>query len=180
MAGLAQNRSPFGVLAVSGSLATWIWDHRWSDSADMRPRFSMVVLPFFEPWDRPGPGTFRRRDNQRLDGRAVADRRGFVISRNTAFTYRSRSVDTKQIGRELGVRYVVEGGVRGSGNRVRVDAQLIDAETDALLWAQQFDGDVGDLFALEDDITRRIAIALGIELVGREAARPTRDPDAVD
>ena len=78
------------------------------------------------------------------------------------------------------MRYVVEGGVRGSGNRVRVDAQLIDAETDALLWAQQFDGDVGDLFALEDDITRRIAIALGIELVGREADRPTRYPDAFD
>jgi len=167
-------------LAVSGSLAAWIWDHRWSDSADMRPRFSMVVLPFFEPWDRPGPGTFRRRDNQRLDGRAVADRRGFVISRNTAFTYRSRSVDTKQIGRELGVRYVVEGGVRGSGNKVRVDAQLVDSETDALVWAEQFDGETADLLALEGDIARRIAIALGIELVGREAARPTRYPDAVD
>jgi len=106
--------------------------------------------------------------------------RGFVISRNTAFTYRSRSVDTKQIGRELGVRYVVEGGVRGSGNKVRVDAQLVDSETDALVWAEQFDGETADLLALEGDIARRIAIALGIELVGREAARPTRYPDAVD
>ena len=103
-----------------------------------------------------------------------------MISRNTAFTFHNRSVETKQIGRELGVRYLVEGAVRRLGNRVRVDAQLVDAETDALLWAQQFDGDVGDLFALEDDIARRIAIALGIELVGREAARPTRYPDAVD
>ena len=78
------------------------------------------------------------------------------------------------------MRYVLEGNVRRSDNKVRVDAQLIDAETDALLWAQQFDGDVGDLLAVEDDITRRIALALGIELVGREAARPTRYPDAFD
>jgi tetratricopeptide (TPR) repeat protein len=103
-----------------------------------------------------------------------------VISRNTAFTYRNRSVDTEQIGRELGVRYVVEGGVRRSGNKVRVSAQLIEAETDALLWAQQFDSDVDDLIALEDDITSRIGIALGIELIDREAARPTRQPGPVD
>ena len=78
------------------------------------------------------------------------------------------------------MRYVVEGGVRRSGSKVRVTAQLIEAETDALLWAGHFDSDVGDLLALEDDITRRIAIALGIELIDREAARPTRDPDAFD
>jgi len=104
----------------------------------------------------------------------------FVISRNTAFTYRNKPVDTKQIGRELGVRYVLEGSVRRSANKVRVNAQLIDAETDAHLWADQFDGDMGDLFALQNEITSRIAIALNVELSRREAARPTENPDALD
>ena len=104
----------------------------------------------------------------------------FVISRNTAFTYRDKSINTKQIGRELGVRYVLEGSVRRSGNRVRVNAQLIDAETDAHLWAERFDGDTRDLFALQDEITSRIAHALGIELIAAEAARHTQHPDALE
>ncbi len=103
-----------------------------------------------------------------------------VISRNTAFTYRNKPIDTKQIGRELGVRYVLEGSVRRSGNQVRVNAQLIDAETDAHLWAERFDRDTGDLFALQDEITSRIAVALNLEVTGREAARPTEHPDALD
>ena len=70
-----------------------------------------------------------------------------VISRNTAFTYRNKPIDTKQIGRELGVRYVLEGDVQRSGNQVRVTAQLIDAEADAHLWAERFAGDADDLFA---------------------------------
>jgi len=91
-----------------------------------------------------------------------------VISRNTAFTYRNERVDTKQIGRELCVRYVLEGSVRRSGNKVRVTAQLIDAETDAHLWAERFDRDTGDLFALQDEITSRIAAALDLELAGQD------------
>ena len=104
----------------------------------------------------------------------------FVISRNTAFTYKDKRVDTKQIGRELGIRYVLEGSVRRSGNKVRVNAQLIDAESEAHLWAEQFDGDIGDLFALQNEITSRIAIALNLELTSREATRPTEQPDALD
>src|SRR5207244_4684465 len=73
----------------------------------------------------------------------------FVISRNTAFTYRNKPIDTKQIGRELGVRYVLEGSVRRSGNQIRINAQLIDAESDAHLWAERFDGDTSDLFTLQ-------------------------------
>ena len=103
-----------------------------------------------------------------------------MISRNTAFTYRNKPVDAKQIGRELGVRYVLEGSVRRSGNQVRVNAQLIDAETDAHLWAERFDRDTGDLFALQNEITSRIAVALDLELIGAEAARPTEHPDALD
>jgi adenylate cyclase len=103
-----------------------------------------------------------------------------VISRNTAFTFKGKSINGKEIGRELGVRYVLEGSVRRSGNRVRVNAQLIDAETDAHLWAERFDGDVGDLFALGNEITSRIAIDLNLELITAEAARPTEKPDALD
>jgi adenylate cyclase len=104
----------------------------------------------------------------------------FVISRNSAFTYKDKPVNAKQIGRELGVRYVLEGSVRRSGNRCRVNAQLIDAETDAHLWAERFDGDTSDLFALQDEITSRIAVALNLELVSAEAARPTEHPAALD
>jgi len=108
----------------------------------------------------------------------IAD--SFVISRNTAFTYRNKPIETKQIGRELGVRYVLEGSVRRSGNHLRVNAQLVGGETDTHLWAERFDNDASDLFALQNEITSRIAIALDLELVDAEAARPTEDPDALD
>jgi hypothetical protein len=103
-----------------------------------------------------------------------------VISRNTAFTCRGKPVDAKQIGRELGVRYVLEGEVQRSGNRVLVTAQLIDAETDARLWAERFNGDAGDLFDLQDEITNRIAVALNLELVDAAAARAIERPDTRD
>jgi tetratricopeptide (TPR) repeat protein len=80
----------------------------------------------------------------------------------------------------LGVRYVLEGSVRRSSNRVRVSAQLIDAGTDTHLWAERFDRDTADLFALQNEITSRIANAIGVELIATEAARPTEHPDALD
>jgi TolB-like protein len=104
----------------------------------------------------------------------------FVISRNTAFTYQGKRVETKQNGRELCVRYVLEGSVRRTGNHIRINAQLIDAETDAHLWAERFDGDTSDLFALQDEVTSRIAISLDVELVAVEAVRQTQNPDAAD
>jgi adenylate cyclase len=104
----------------------------------------------------------------------------FVIARNTAFTYKDKPIDAKQIGRELRVRYVLEGSVRRSGNQVRVNAQLVDAETGAHLWAERFDRDMSDLFAVQNEITGRIALALHLELVGAEAARPVERPDAMD
>jgi hypothetical protein len=102
------------------------------------------------------------------------------ISRNTAFTYKDKRVDTKQIGRGLGVRYVLEGSVRRSSSQVRVNAQLIDAETDAHLWAERFDGDAGDLFAMQNTITGRIARAVDAEVITAEARRPAEHPDALD
>src|SRR5262249_19726741 len=104
----------------------------------------------------------------------------FVISRNTAFTYRNKPVDTKQIGRELGVRYVLEGSVRRSGNQLRISAQLIDATIDAHLWTERFDCDIGDLFVLQNEITSRIAVALNLELIVAEAARSIEHSDALD
>jgi TolB-like protein len=88
-----------------------------------------------------------------------------VISSDTAFTYRDKPVAAHQIGRELQVRYALEGSVQRSGDQVRINAQLIDAETDAHLWAEWFDGNAADLFALQDEITSRIAVALNLELL---------------
>ena len=82
-------------------------------------------------------------------------------------------MDAKKIGRELGVRYVLEGSVRRSGTQVRINTQLIDASNDTHLWAEHFDQDIGDLFAIQNEITNRIANTLGFELIGAETARPT-------
>src|SRR6516162_6152162 len=144
------------------------------------PRLSIVVLPFANLSSDPEQQYFADGITEDVTTDLSRIENSFVISRNTAFTYRTKPVDTKQIGRELGVRYVLEGSVRRSGYKVRVNAQLIDAEIDAHLWAEQFDGDVGDLFALQNEITSRIAIALNLELTSREAARPTDNADALD
>ena len=144
------------------------------------PRLSIVVLPFANLSNDPEQQYFADgiTDDVTTDLSRLADM--LVISRNTAFTYRNRSVDTKQIGRELCVRYVLEGSVRRSGTRVRVNTQLIDAENDAHLWADRLDRDMGDLFALQDEITKGIADALNAQLITAEAARPIEHPDALD
>jgi TolB-like protein len=144
------------------------------------PRLSIVVLPFINLSDDREQQYFAdgitedlTTDLSRLAGYSI-------ISRNTAFTYRNRLSDTKQIGRELGVRYVLEGSVQRSANRLRVSAQLINAETDTHLWADRLDRDAGDLFALQNEITSQIAAALHVQLIGAEAARPAVQPDALD
>ena len=103
-----------------------------------------------------------------------------VISRETAFTYKGKPANAKRIGGELGVRYLLEGSVQRSGKKMRINAQLIDAETDTHLWAERFDRDVGDLFVLQNEITGRIAAALSLTLTASEAARPTEHPDTLD
>src|SRR5215510_12364812 len=105
------------------------------------PRLSIVVLPFANLSHDPDQQYFADGITEDLttDLSRIADM--FVISRNTAFTYQGKRVDTKQIGRELGVRYALEGSVRRSGNQIRINAQLIDSETDAHLWAERFDYD---------------------------------------
>jgi TolB-like protein/class 3 adenylate cyclase len=144
------------------------------------PRLSIVVLPFANLSNDPDQQYFADGITEDLTTDLSRITGCFVISRNTAFTYKDKPVNAKQIGRDLGVRYALEGSVQRSGNRLRVTAQLIDAETDAHLWAERFDRDTGDLFALQNDITSRLANALGIELIAAEAARPTEHPDALD
>jgi adenylate cyclase len=144
------------------------------------PRLSIVVLPFANLSDDRDEQYFADGITDDLTTDLSRLENMFVISCNTAFTYRNKSIDTRQIGRELGVRYVLEGSVRRSGNRVRINTQLIDAKTDAHLWAERFDSDTEDLFALQNEITTRIANALNLELVIAEAARNTEHPDALD
>jgi len=144
------------------------------------PRLSIVVLPFTNLSDDREQQYFADGITEDLTTDLSRLAPMFVISHNTAFTYRPKPVNTKQIGRELGVRYLLEGSVQRSGNQVRVNAQLIDTETDAHLWAERFDGDRGDLFTLQNEITSRIAGSLNLELTAREAARPTAHPDALD
>jgi adenylate cyclase len=106
----------------------------------------------------------------------------FVIARNSSFTYKGRAVEVKRVGRELGVRYVLEGSVRKTANRVRITGQLIDATTGAHLWADRFDGGLGDVFDLQDQVTERVvgALAPAVETAEIERARykPTESLDA--
>jgi TolB-like protein/Flp pilus assembly protein TadD len=142
------------------------------------PRLSIVVLPFANLSTDPEQQYFADGITGDLTTSLSRIPDMLVISRNTAFTYRGKPVDTKQIGRDLGVRYVLEGEVQHSGSRVRVTAQLIDAETDAHLWAERFAGDADDLFTLQDEITSRIANALDLELVEAATAKPMERHDA--
>jgi adenylate cyclase len=144
------------------------------------PRLSIVVLPFANLSDDREQQYFADGITEDLTTDLSRIENMFVISCNTAFTYRNKPIDTRQIGRELGVRYVLEGSVRRSGNRVRVSAQLIDVATDAHLWAERFNTDIDDLFVPQNEITTRIANELGAELIAAEADRSTEHPDALD
>lgn len=100
----------------------------------------------------------------------------FVIARNTMFTYKGRAVDVRAIGRELGVRYVLEGSVRKGGNRIRVTAQLIEATTGSHLWAERYDRDLEDIFAIQDEITTSVVGRIGPEILAAEYGRASRKP----
>jgi len=144
------------------------------------PRLSIVVLPFTNLSDDREQQYFADGITEDLTTDLSRIAGMLVISRNTAFTYRNKPIETKRIGRELRVHYVLEGSVRRSANQVRVNAQLIDAESDTHVWAERFSGEISDLFTLQDEITSRIAVSLKLEMVAAEAARPTEHPDALD
>jgi TolB-like protein/class 3 adenylate cyclase/lipoprotein NlpI len=146
------------------------------------PHFSIVVLPFVNIGDDPGQDYFVDGVTESLTTDLSRIRGSFVISRNTAFAYKGNVPDVRQIGRELNVRYVLEGSVQRSGNRLRVNAQLIDADTGNHLWAERFDKPAADLFDIEDEIVSRLANTLDSELIQAEAQRASRSqhPDAMD
>ena len=105
----------------------------------------------------------------------------FVIARNSSFTYKGQAVDVKRVGRELGVRYVLEGSVRRAGDRVRISAQLVNAETGAHLWAERYDRRLEDIFALQDEITLSVIGAIEPSLRDAEIERVKRKrPDSLD
>ena len=143
---------------------------------------SIVVLPFTNLSGDPSQDYFADGVTENLTTDLSRIRDSFVIARNTAFTYKGKSIDAKEIGKELGVRYVLEGSVQRDKNRVRVNAQLIDAASGAHLWADRFEEDVADLFKLQDQVVARLANALGFELVKAEAEKSarSRSPDAID
>jgi TolB-like protein/DNA-binding winged helix-turn-helix (wHTH) protein/Flp pilus assembly protein TadD len=167
-----------GLVAAVAAGANWRWP--WYGQAHPAPRLSIAVLPLANLSDDPKQQYFADGITEDLttDLSRLPDM--LVISRNTSFTYRDKPINAKQIGRELGVRYVVEGSIQRSADQVRVNAQLIDTETNTHLWAERFERDTRDLFALQTEITSRIAIALNLALIDAEAVRPREHPDALD
>jgi TolB-like protein/Tfp pilus assembly protein PilF len=153
-----------------------------AEKVNTAPRLSIVVLPFANIGGDPQQEYFVDGVTESLTTDLSRISGSFVIARNTAFTYKGKHIDVKQIGRELNVRYVLEGSVQRGGNRLRVNVQLIDAESGAHLWAERFDKPLADLFDMQDEIVARLANTLGHELVKAEARRSQRlsNPDSVD
>ena len=143
---------------------------------------SIVVLPFTNLSGDPSQDYFADGITENLTTDLSRIRNSFVIARNTAFTFKGKSIDTKEISKELGVRYVLEGSVQRDQNRVRVNAQLIDGETGAHIWADRFEEDVANLFKLQDQVVARLANTLRYELVRAEAEKDagSKNPDAID
>jgi adenylate cyclase len=143
---------------------------------------SIVVLPFTNLSNDPSQDYFADGITENLTTDLSRIRNSFVIACNTAFTFKGKSISIREISKELGVRYVLEGSVQRDQNHVRVNAQLIDGETDAHLWADRFEEDLVDVFRLQDQIVARLANALGSELVKAEAEKSVHqgNPDAID
>jgi TolB-like protein/Flp pilus assembly protein TadD len=167
------------LLAVAGGL--YILNGRASKPAEAA-HLSIVVLPFTNLSGDPGQDYFADGVTENLTTELSRIRDSFVIARNTAFTFKGKNLDAKAIGKELGVRYVLEGSVQRDGSRVRVNTQLIDAESGAHLWAERFEEDVADLFKLQDQVVARLARSLDLALTSAEAEKGARsnNPDAID
>jgi TolB-like protein/DNA-binding winged helix-turn-helix (wHTH) protein/Flp pilus assembly protein TadD len=173
-----------GALVLVAAGVAGNWRSLWPGDARLAPRLSIVVLPFANLGNDPEQQYFVdgitddvTTDLSRISG-------SFVIARHTAFTYKGKPVDVTQIGRELGVRCVIEGSVRRSGNLVQINVQLIDAETGAHLWADRFETDRTNLAEAQNEITGRLARTLNVELIEAASRRIERekvaDPDARD
>ena len=141
------------------------------------PRLSIVVLPFANIGGGPEQEYFVDGVTESLTTDLSRIRRAVVVARNTAFAYKGKPLDAKTVGRELNVRYVLEGSVQRGGNRMRVNVQLIDAETGNHLWAERFDKPLADLFDMQDEIVSRLANTLDAQLISDEARRAEQAPN---
>jgi len=145
---------------------------------------SIAVLPFVNMSDDPKQEYFSDGVAEEIITALSRFRHLFVIARNSTFTYKGRAVDVKQVGRELGVRYVLEGSVRKAGSRVRITGQLVDAATGTHLWADRFDGALEDIFDLQDQVTASVVGAIVPRLeeaeIERSKRKPTENLDAYD
>ena len=170
-----------GLAVAVLATAIWFTGARGPQVLGTASRLSLVVLPFANLSGDPAQDYLADVITEELTTSLSRIRRSFVIARSTSLTYKGKAVDVKQIGRELGVRYVLEGSQQQSGERVRVSAQLIDAETGAHLWADQFDANRVDLLEMQDEIVTRLSRALQVQLVEVDAARVARThPDDLD
>jgi TolB-like protein len=147
-----------------------------AQTGDTPPRLSIVVLPFANLSGDPEQDYFVDGVTESLTTDLSRIRGSFVIGRHTAFSYKGKPTNLRQIGQELGVRYVLEGSVQRSGNRLRVNVQVVDAKIGAHLWADRFDNTVADLFDMQDEIVSRLANTLHAELTEQEARRSERSP----
>jgi TolB-like protein/tetratricopeptide (TPR) repeat protein len=156
--------------------------HQAASLPSSAPRLSIVVLPFANLGGDPEQEYFVDGVTENLTTDLSRIRGAFVIARNTAFTFKGKAVDVKKLGCELNVRYVLEGSVQRVGKRLRINVQLIDAETGNHFWAERFDKPVADLFDMQDEIVSRLANTLNAELIAAEARRAerSRHPDAMD
>ena len=141
------------------------------------PHLSIVVLPFANLSGDPSEDYFADGITENLTTDLSRLSGSFVIARNSAFAFKGKNVDARTIGKELGVRYVLEGSVQRDQNQVRVNAQLIDAESGGHLWAQRFDKPLSGLFSMQDEIVASLASQLGAELISNEARRGERTPN---
>ena len=166
---LIENAAPIAVKVAAAAAKTEV------SSAD-RP--SIAVLPFANMSGDPEQEYFADGISEDIITGLSKLRWFFVIARNSSFTYKGKAVDVKRVARELGVRYVLEGSVRKGGNRVRITAQLIDAATGNHIWADRYDGDLTDIFALQDEITKKVVAAIEPKLLEAEGIRSqSRSPE---
>jgi adenylate cyclase len=151
-------------------------------SSNRPAHLSIVALPFVNLSGDPNQDYFADGITENLTTDLSRIRNSFVIARNTAFAFKGKSISVKDISKELGVHYVLEGSVQRDQKRVRVNAQLIDGETGSHLWTDRFDENITELFKLQDEIVARLANTLGYELVKAEAQKNTQtiNPDAID
>ena len=150
-------------------------------ASDLPDRLSIAVLPFTNMSGDPEQEYFSDGISEDIITDLSKVSGLFVISRNSSFVYKGKSVNVQQVGRDLGVRYLLEGSVRKAGNKVRITSQLIDSNTNGHVWADRFDRDLEDIFAVQDEVTQKIVSALQVKLTQAERERLThRDTDNLD